>query len=472
MPLTSIKLKPGINSVETPTLNEGGWSAASNIRFFEGLPQKDAGFVDLFDDSTIGDVYALKAWSSFSTTLNYLAAAGSLTLKVWDGTALTDITPTPIWADRVIYSLDNWGEFLMACPNMGPVYVWEPAVGGPAQDISTAPQENAFIFVAAQQQQLVCCGTVNSATENYDPMLLAWSDIGDYTDFTPSATNQAGSFRLPIGSLLQASIVIPGQNLLWTDIVLYSMQYIEFPLVWGFQPIAINCGAVGPHAVGILAGVPFWMGPNQFFVLSGEGAQQLECPVWDQVFPNAILLERAVCETDSYYGEVAWTVQQSTGVFIRVRLNVRSGAWTVDDYHHHLSWIDQNIFGPPIGGHEDGLVDQHDTGFDANGEPAPYSLTSGIIMISEGDETTFVRDVIPDFATRGTSPSISLTVSFYDYPNKSPRVHGPYTLTNSTQVVHPRGRGRGIQFTFSGDDLGTFMRLGNVRYRGQPDGKR
>lgn len=484
MPLASIKLKPGIVTVQTPTLNEGGWSAGSNIRFFEGLPQKDAGFVNIATVTSAGIIKALKAWEALSA-VNYLGIGGVSKLEVWNGSVLTDISPEALTSANVV-TLDNWGEFLMVCYMGGPVYVWQPAVGGTAQNILSAPQTNAFIFVAIQQQILVCCGSVDQATGGFDPMLIRWSDVGDYTDFTPTPTNQAGSFRLPLGSKIAAGLVIPGQNLIWTDTTLYSMQYIQFPLVWGFQPLGNNCGAVGPHAVGLLAGTPFWMSQNQFFTLGAEGPAQIQCPVWDSVFVNAdpSQLQNVVCQTDSYYGEVSWTVPQLGGGSITARLSVGgalypqasilsgSGIWTVSNYHNHTAWIDQNVFGPPIGGHDTSVVDQHDTGYDANGEPAPWSLTSGIIMISEGDEATFIRDMIPDFLTENTNPTISLSVSAYDYPDKAPRVHGPYTITNATQVIHPRCRGRGIQFTLSGNDLGTFMRLGNVRYRGQQDGRR
>lgn len=477
MPLEPIKLKPGLNSVQTPTLLEGGWAAASNIRFFQGLPQKDAGFVYIIKDPAAGIIRALKAWESLSTG-NYLGIGGSAQLQVWNGLAVVNISPPTIPTLAELVTLDNWGEFLVACYQGGPIYIWMPTVGGLALNIATAPQENDFIFVATQEQMLIACGSINDATALFDPMLIRWSDVGDYTDWTPSATNQAGSFRLPIGSRITAALAVSGQNLIWSDTCLYSMQYIQFPLVWGFQPLGINFGAVGPHSVGILGAVPFWMGPNQFFTLTAAGPAQIECPVWDQVFTNIdrTLIQYVTCETDTYYGEVGWSVPQLNGEYIFVRLSVATGAWTCSAYHHHTAWIDQNVFGSPIGGHETGWIDQHDVGYDADGASAPWSLTSGIVMIAEGSDVTFVRDLIPDFATDGTAPIIDASVAFYDYPNKPPRVKSGYVMTNTTQEVHPRGRGRGIQFTFSGDDsaanLGTFMRLGNIRVRGQPDGKR
>ena len=265
-----------------------------------------------------------------------------------------------------------------------------------------------------------------------------------------------------------------GQNLLWTDTALYAMSYIQPPLVYGFVPLGVNCGADGPHAIGVLAGQIAWKSLNQFFTLGASGPVAIECPVWDQVFPNQdpANLINTVCQTDSLYGEIGWMVLQLSGEYVFARANLATGAWTADIYHPHTAWIDQNVFGAPIGGHSTGLVDQHDIGYDANGAAASWSATTGIMMIAEGEETTFVRDFIPDIAAQGTSPTIEWTFFFYDYPNKPPRVHGPFTTTQATPIIHPRGRGRGFQIQIAGNDLGTFARLGNCRYRGQVDGKR
>jgi hypothetical protein len=474
MPLTPIRLKPGLNSVNTPTLNEGGWTAGSNVRFFQGLLQKDAGFVNIFtvDEGTNSTIKALRAWKDLSGQ-EWLGVGCPNTLKVWNGAVLVDITPSGTIPIFEIVTLDNWGEFLLSCFEGGPIYVWQPAIGGPSTPITMVTDAN-LIFVSTQVQQVIAGGSTNQATEVFDSMLTSWCNTGDYTDWTAAADNQAGSFRLPIGSALRAGLAMFGQNLLWSDIALYSMSYIQPPLVWGFQPLGVNCGADGPHAIGVLAGQIAWKGPNQFFTLGPAGPVAIECPVWDQVFPNQDTTQsiNTVCQTDSYYGEIGWMVLQLSGEYVFARVNLATGAWTCDVYHPHTAWLDQNVFGPPFGGHSTGLVDQHDRGYDASGPAAPWSATTGIIMIAEGDQAMFVKDLIPDFATQGTSPTVSLSVSFYDYPNSPPRVHGPFTLTPTTPIVHPRGRGRGVQFTFSGSDLGTFVRLGNIRYRANQDGKR
>src|SRR5215472_11954591 len=94
MPLIPIKLRPGINSVYTPTLNEGGYSSASNVRFFEGLPQKDGGFVQ-FCQANVGIPRAIRAWTALSGT-SYLAIAGRAALDIFQAGILSNITPNTI----------------------------------------------------------------------------------------------------------------------------------------------------------------------------------------------------------------------------------------------------------------------------------------------------------------------------------------------------------------------------------------
>jgi len=489
MPLVSLSIRPGINSVKTPALNEGGWSSGDGIRFFEGMLQKDSGWVSVYTDATIGTVRALKAWRALTSPFTGdqdLAIAGQNKLIVRDAfTFIFDITPTPSpWdTDNVIVAtLDNWGVFLMACASNGPIFVWDPATANtPAVNIATGPQKNGIMFVAIQQQIMVVGGTIDAATSNYDPMLLRWCDVGDYTVWIAGVDNQAGGFRLAIGSSVVAGLVVQGQNLIWTDNAVYSMSYIGFPLVWGFQPLGVNCGAVSAHSVGILGGAVYWMGPNQFFTMGPDGTPKiLPCDVWDDAFPNRStdINKPPVCETDSYYGEVAWSVPQADGSTRRVRFNPASGAWTSTSLHYHTAWIDQNTFGPPIGGHEGGDIDQHDIGYNSGTNPQATSAMTGDIMISEGDEVTFVREMMPDFkfgfGADGTgSGTVNVSVYFYDYPRSTPRISGPFAVTDATTVIFPRGRGRIIRILIeSGGELDTFWRLGNCRYRAQADGKR
>src|SRR5262249_32454701 len=119
-----------------------------------------------------------------------------------------------------------------------------------------------------------------------DPMLVSWSDQGDYTNFIPSTTNQAGSFRIPIGSVIRCGMAVQNQNLFWTDLDAWVANYAGFPLVFGFNKIGAGAGAISSHAAQQLRNGVYWMGPTNFYSYSGEGVKVLPCPIWDAVFQN------------------------------------------------------------------------------------------------------------------------------------------------------------------------------------------
>ena len=203
MPIATLKLRPGLATVATPALNEGGWQTGVNIRFYEGILQKSTGWETAFNEPTLGTVLALRLWEALDGTV-YLGIAGSLELAVISTGPVVDITPAGFTPPSTLATLDTWGEFLMACYVGGPIYVWMPPTG-PATAITQAPQSVNFMFVAIQQQILIACGASDpGSTANFDPMLIRWSTVGDYTVWIAGVDNQAGSFRLAQGSRITA----------------------------------------------------------------------------------------------------------------------------------------------------------------------------------------------------------------------------------------------------------------------------
>ena len=382
-------------------------------------------------------------------------------------------------------SLDNWGEFLLAIPKEGPVFVWMPETGPstPLQPVTTAPGANAIGFVANQQQILILGGSVNAATGLFDPLLARWSDAGDYTQFTPLPSNQAGSFRLQLGSAIIGGLAIASGALLWTDIGVYTMQYEGLPLVWGFQPIGINCGLIGPKAVGVIGSSAMWMSREQFYVSAGGAApQQIPCSVWDRVFKNLdpAYARQIACVTNAYFNEIAWYVPQIDDTVVKAKLQLDTGQWDYTifallDSGNRSAGIDQNVFGPPLGATPGGAVYQEETGTDADDAPLVWRLLTGIATIAEGDQFTFFKQVRPDIKFSNDPASgpgtVAMRVYVYRNPQEAPRVKGPFLINARTRTVPCRGRGRGLQFEFSGSDFGSSPRLGRITYTGAPDGR-
>ena len=396
------------------------------------------------------------------------------------GTTQPSVPGTAITATD--WTLDNFGQDLIACPAGGAIYYWDPS--GQLQNAQiiggNGPLVNSGIFVAMPERQVIAYGS--SFTLSPDPMLVRWSDIEDFTQWVATPTNQAGSYRIPTGSKIVAGIQGPQQGLLWTDLDLWAMQYIGPPFVYGFNKIGSNCGAVSRHCTGQLNGAIYWMSQKQFFMSMGSGPQTIPCPVWDVIFQNinTSYLYKVACGVNSQFNEITWYYPSasSTENDSYVKYNTVLQQW---DYGTlgRTAWIDQSVLGSPIGAGSDNYLYQHEVGNDAaNGTQTTAMLSSfqtGYFQLNEADNLIFIDQIWPDmkWGTYSGNPNATVQITFYvtNYPGDTPVAYGPYTMTQATEYISVRIRARLMAFNISSSDVGTFWRLGAIRYRYQIDGR-
>ena len=385
-------------------------------------------------------------------------------------------TGTPINATD--WSLDNWGDTLIACPLNGPIYAWNPTLGDPvAQIIAGGPSINQGCFVAMPQRQIIAWGS--TFTGVVDPLLIRWCDVNDYTQWISLITNQAGSYRIPKGSRIVQCIQGPQQGLIWTDLAVWAMQYSGLPYVYQFNELGTGCGLIGRKAAGAMNGIVYWMGQSQFFRLAGTGVEPIRCPVWDVVFQDldTTNLDKIRIAPNSRFGEITWyypTVSNGGEVSHYVKYNVLLDQW---DYGalSRTAWINESVLGPPIGAAPDYYIYQHETSPDADGQPMMSSFQTGYFVLSDADVKMFVDQVWPDmkWGYYGGVQDANVKLTFYvtDYPGQTPLVYGPYTMTQATTFFTPRFRGRLVSIKVESEDIGSWWRLGNIRYRFQQDGR-
>ena len=116
------------------------------------------------------------------------------------GTVPSSQTGTPITTTD--WTTDNFGQDLLANPKGGAIYFWQPNAGQQtAQLIATGPAFNNGIFVAMPEQILVAYGST-SIGQQQDPLTVRWSDSQDFTNWQVTDQTQAGSFRIPTGSVI------------------------------------------------------------------------------------------------------------------------------------------------------------------------------------------------------------------------------------------------------------------------------
>ena len=394
------------------------------------------------------------------------------------GTGVTSsVVGSPLTA--LDWTLDNWGEDLIACPYGGAIYYWSPGVGFPtAQKIAEAPPVNAGMFVAMPQRQIMAWGSTYTGIQ--DPMQIRWCDVNDFTVWKANVTNQAGGYRIPKGSRIVQGIQGPQQCLFWTDLGLWVAQYIGPTDVYGFNEVGTGCGLIGRKAAGSMNGVIYWMSQTQFYTYGGGGTPTpMKCPVWDVAFQD---LDTAYADNirfaaNSQFGEITWyyPVTGSNGENTNyLKYNIFLDQW---DYGTlgRTAWINQSVLGSPIGSGTDYFLYQHETSPDADGQPMNSYFQTGYFVLNEADMKMFVDQVWPDmkWGYYGGSQGANILLTFYvtDYPGQTPLVYGPFTLTQATTYITPRFRGRLVAIRIESNDINSWWRLGNIRYRVQQDGK-
>jgi hypothetical protein len=309
----------------------------------------------------------------------------------------------------------------------------------------------------------------------------------DYTFWTPTITNpttgkasQAGSNRIPTGSAIKAGLGAPQQTLLWTDLDLWSINYVGPPYVFGQTKIGSNCGAISKHGVAQMGGVVYWWGRNNFYALGGGAPQVIPCSVWDVVFQDLDTnnLDKCWIETVTSFNEVWFFYPSASGGSGQcdsyAKYNVIDGVW---DYGPlpRAAGIDQSVLGNPIMATPGGLLYSHENGYNADGQPITYGFTTGYFMLGDGEDFIFVDQVLPDmkWGLFNGAQTASVQISFYviNFPGETPRQYGPYVMTSSTDKLSVRFRGRQAAISLQGSDLNSFSRLGRIRYRFASDGR-
>lgn len=405
----------------------------------------------------------------------------------------TGVNPPVVFGSKITstdWTLGSWGEILVGCTAGGAIYFWSPYTPPDNAQIvgGTCPLVNDGIFVAMPQRQIVAWGSSFGLSQ--DALLVRWCDTEDFSVWNATSVNQAGSYRIPSGSKIVTGLQVQQQALLWTDLELWSMSYIGPPLVYGFNQIGSNCGAISRHCVGNFGTKVFWMSQKEFFVMDGGGIQPLFCSVWDVIFQNLKqgtdanglpYTDRIRCAVNSQFNEVSWFYPSANSNGENdsyVKFNTVLQQW---DYGSlgRTAWIDQSVLGPPIGAGTDNFIYQHEIGNDAaNGiqaVPMNSSFQTGYMEIQEADKLIFIDQIWPDmkWGTYSGNTNANVNITFYgvNYPSDTPTVYGPYVMTQGVNYLSTRIRNRLLSVKISSNDAGTFWRLGGIRYRYQEDGR-
>jgi len=428
----------------------------------------------------------------------------------WNAAASGDIVTAP-----GLWSLDNFGNKLIATINGGESFEWDSNPIGAnntrATIISNAPTASAFSLVSTPDRHLIFFGTETTVgtSSTQDPMFIRFSSQEDINTYTPSATNTAGTQRLADGSKIVGAIRGRDAIYVWTDTALFIMRFVGPPFTFSFQQVGTNCGLIGQNAAVEVDGTAYWMSENGFFRYTGK-LESLPCLVEDHVFDdiNTTPKQHINAGLNNLFGEVIWFYPNSgSGVVNRmVAYNYLDSSnerpvWTTGTLAR-TAWEDSAIFGKPhateydssaetadtdvnyVHGNTDGASTyyEHETGLNqvklgqttaitANIESGSFDIgTQG--LAGDGEFMMKIRRVIPDFLSQTGNARVTLNLK--DFPNqtKASSTLGPFTISSSSTKIDTRARAREISLKVENTSTGQFWKLGTFRIDYQPDGRR
>jgi hypothetical protein len=346
------------------------------------------------------------------------------------------------------------------------------------------------IFVSDINRFVFAMGCNDYGSPTLDPMLIRWSDQEDALNWTPAATNQAGSLRLSHGSEIVTAVQARQEIVVFTDSSIYSLQYLDAPIFWGAQLLGNNISIVGPNAAVIASGVVYWMGVDKFYAYDGR-VQTLNCDLRRYVFQdfNAAQSAQVFAGTNEGFNEVWWFYcsENSTTVDKYVVYNYVEKIW----YYGTLArtaWLDSGLRDFPIAATYSYNIVNHESGLDDNETGTPVAINANISSsefdIGDGHNFGFVWRILPDLTfENSTANTPTVTMTLYGLYNSGsgavdssgkPVVRGnTYVITEEfTGQIYTRVRGRQMIFKIDSNQLGTTWQLGAPRIDIRQDGRR
>jgi len=395
-----------------------------------------------------------------------------------------------------LWSMDNFGEDLIANVRGGGIYYWDASAGTSARAVNITtlsgnnqPQAANLVLVSERDRHVLAFGCDPQGDPgNLDPLTIRFSDQESFTDWAATSTNTAGELRIGTGSEIIAAVQTKQQVIVFTDRSVSSMQFIGAPFTFGLSEVSTNTSIAGQNAAVAFGDAVYWMGDEVFYVYDGN-VKLIPCPIEEYIFDNMNLSQRSKITSglNSKFNEVWWfypsTESETNDSY--VVFNYAENSW----YYGNLTrtaWYDNALSNLPIAASTDGYLYFHEDGLDdgSTNPPSPISsyIESSAIDMGDGDQFMFVSRVLPDLTFRNSTatPLATFTVSARDFPgaNFDQTDSGNAVRTSEapveqfTEQLFFRLRGRSMALKVSSNTVGTQWRLGTPRADMRTDGRR
>ena len=428
-------------------------------------------------------------------------------------------TSSQVVLDPGSWSLDNFGQQLIATIKDGKTFVWDAGAANPLENRATimtgAPTASRLTIVSDRDRHVVHFGTETTIGDSttQDPMFIRFSDQENYNVYQPTSINTAGTFRLDTGNKIVAAVSGKDYNLILTDTAAYIMQFVGPPFTFSIRQVGSNCGCIGQHAVVYADGQVFWMGTGGGFFKFDGTVKLLPSLVEDFVFTttgdnigvNYSSNEIIYASHNSLFNEIVWfypsgkplsnpATQNNRSVVYNYVENVWSIMTLERSTYHDASTYDQpyateyTTTATPTVSNLSGATNTFGASkyfaqevgtniIDLDGTETAIAafIQSGDFDIpTEGDGQFLMRisRFIPDF--KNLQGNAIITIGLKDFPidtNVSSQL-GPFTVSSSTQKIDTRARGRLANLKIENTANDETWRFGTFRVDVNADGRR
>ena len=446
--------------------------------------------------SAVSAAYQINVGPAFAVPLTGWGA-GAWSAGTW-GIGGTSNTAIRLW------SQDNFGEDLIFGPRGGGIYYWDATTTVSTRGValsslsgaSNVPVVQNYIYISDISRFVFCFGANEIGSSVLDPMLIRWSDQESATNWTPAATNQAGSLRLSHGSEIITAIQTRQEIVVFTDSAIYSLQYLGAQAgVWGAQLLGDNISIEGQNAAIIASGVVYWMGVDKFYQYDGR-VQTLPCDLRRHVFSdfNQSQSAQVYAGTNEGFNEVWWFYPSANSTVNDkyVVYNYLEKIWHYGTIGR-TAWLDSGLLDYPIAATYSNNLVYHELGVDDNETGTPTAINAYIesaeFDIEDGQNFGFVWRMVPDVTFQGSTienPSLTMTLipmkgsgsGFNDPQSEGGSSSAVVTRTATvpiekfTNIVYIRVRGRQMIMKAQSTALGVAWQLGSPRIDVRMDGRR
>ena len=415
----------------------------------------------------------------------YQATVCASNTRAWNDAASADATD--IVFDITQWSLDNWGNDVIANRSGSNIFYFNSdasTIPIRATSITTSPISVNSIVVSPNDRHLIALGANEysaSATVSgtFNPMLVRWSDQDDRTNWVPSVSSTSGEVVLTDGTRIIGGVRSKNGINIWTDNSLWLMQFAGPPFTFKFTQAGTNCGMIGPHAGIDYNGITYWMGYDNFYKYDGQ-VRTLDCTVRRYIFDRLAIKykDKVFTGINSEFKEIIWLYASTdSGVSdcdSYVIYSPENDYWVYGDVIF-TTFSDKEVFGNTITTgatvSSNYIYNNEPAGiFTANNSVLTSFIESADFDVEDGNAILFMDKLIPDFDL--STGKIKVKLITKKYPESTETVTKEFFITETTQKVNLRARGRQAKIRVSCSSQNASWQWGSVRIGIQGDGGR